>query len=63
MSDVLDIHPVRVDRERAWEALQRDKKARNGKIRLVLLEELGKPVVREVDPGDVRLALDELITD
>ena len=63
VSDVLDAHPVHVDRDRAWEALQRDKKARNGKIRLVLLEELGKPVVREVDPGDVRLALDELIAD
>ena len=63
MSEVLDVHPVRVDRERAWEALQRDKKARNGKIRLVLLEELGKPIVREVDPRDVRLALDELIAD
>jgi shikimate kinase/3-dehydroquinate synthase len=63
MSEVLDVHPVRVDRGRAWEALQRDKKARNGKIRLVLLEELGKPVVREVDPRDVRLALDELIAD
>jgi shikimate kinase/3-dehydroquinate synthase len=59
----LDVHPVRVDRERAWQALQRDKKARNGKIRLVLLEELGKPVVREVDPGEVRTALDELIAD
>ncbi|HKF15543.1 MAG TPA: bifunctional shikimate kinase/3-dehydroquinate synthase [Gaiellaceae bacterium] len=63
MADVLDVHPVRVDRERAWAALQRDKKARDGKIRLVLLEELGRPVVREVDPGDVRLALDELIAD
>jgi 3-dehydroquinate synthetase/shikimate kinase len=63
MADVLDVHPVRVDRERAWQALQRDKKARNGKIRLVLLEELGKPVVREVDPGEVRTALDELIAD
>jgi 3-dehydroquinate synthetase/shikimate kinase len=63
MAEVLDVHPVRVDRERAWEALQRDKKARDGKIRVVLLEELGKPVVREVDPSEVRLALDELIAD
>jgi shikimate kinase / 3-dehydroquinate synthase len=61
MAEVLDVQPVRVDRERAWEALQRDKKMRDGKIRLVLLEELGKPVVREVEPRDVRLALDELI--
>jgi 3-dehydroquinate synthetase len=63
MAEVLDVHPVRVDRERAWAALQRDKKVRGGKIRLVLLEELGSPVVREVDPGDVRTALDELIAD
>jgi shikimate kinase / 3-dehydroquinate synthase len=63
MAEVLDVHPVRVDRERAWTALQRDKKARDGKIRLVLLEKLGEPVVREVDPADVRIALDELIAD
>jgi shikimate kinase / 3-dehydroquinate synthase len=61
MAEVLDVHPVRVDRERAWEALQRDKKMRDGRIRLVLLEELGKPIVREVPPHDVRTALDELI--
>jgi shikimate kinase/3-dehydroquinate synthase len=62
-ADVLDVQPVRVDRERAWAALQRDKKARGGRIRLVLLEELGKPVVREVERDDVRIALDELIAD
>jgi shikimate kinase / 3-dehydroquinate synthase len=57
----LDVEPVKVDRERAWEALQRDKKARDGKIRLVLLEGLGKPVVRQAEPAGVRAALDELI--
>jgi 3-dehydroquinate synthetase len=62
-SDVLDVQPVRVDRERAWAALQRDKKARAGRIRLVLLEEPGRPVVREADPAEVRAALDELISD
>jgi shikimate kinase/3-dehydroquinate synthase len=61
MSDVLDVLPVAVDRERAWDALQRDKKVRDGRIRLVLLEDLGEPVVREVDPSDARTALDELI--
>jgi shikimate kinase / 3-dehydroquinate synthase len=61
MSEVLDVQPVEVERERAWEALQRDKKMREGKIRLVLLEELGKPVVREANPAEVRVALDELI--
>jgi shikimate kinase / 3-dehydroquinate synthase len=57
----LDPQPVRVDRERAWSALQRDKKMRGGKIRLVLLEALGKPVVREVEADEVRAALYELI--
>jgi shikimate kinase / 3-dehydroquinate synthase len=61
--EVLDPQPVRVDRERAWTALQRDKKARVGRIRLVLLEELGKPVVREAEPDEVRKALDDLIAD
>jgi shikimate kinase / 3-dehydroquinate synthase len=61
--EVLDVQPVRVDRERAWAALQRDKKARDGKIRLVLLEEVGRPVVREAEPAEVRKALDELIAD
>jgi shikimate kinase / 3-dehydroquinate synthase len=57
----LDPKPARVDRERAWAALQRDKKMQQGRIRLVLLEGLGKPVVREVEPAEVRAALDELI--
>jgi shikimate kinase / 3-dehydroquinate synthase len=61
--EVLDVQPVRVDRERAWAALQRDKKARDGRIRLVLLEEVGKPVVREAEPAEVRRALDELIAE
>jgi shikimate kinase / 3-dehydroquinate synthase len=61
--DVLLAEPVRVDGERAWAALQRDKKAREGKIRIVLLEELGKPVVREAEAAEVRAALDELIAD
>jgi 3-dehydroquinate synthetase len=61
--DVLESKPLRVDRERAWAALQRDKKMRDGRIRLVLLEELGKPVVREAEADEVRAALDELIVD
>jgi 3-dehydroquinate synthetase/shikimate kinase len=63
LPEILDHQPVRVDRERAWAALQRDKKARDGRIRLVLLEELGKPVLREAEPDEVRKALDELIAD
>ena len=53
-----------VDRERAWEALRRDKKSRDGRVRLVLLEAPGKPVTGvELPDADVRRALDELITD
>jgi shikimate kinase/3-dehydroquinate synthase len=60
---VLDPRPVAVDRERAWEALQRDKKIRDGRIRLVLLEAPGKPVWGVERPeAEVRSALDELIT-
>jgi shikimate kinase/3-dehydroquinate synthase len=54
--------PVRVDRERAWAAMHRDKKARDGRIRLVLLERPGTPVVGVESPEDeVRAALDALI--
>jgi shikimate kinase/3-dehydroquinate synthase len=59
----LDPQPVRLDRELAWAVLQRDKKVRRGRIRLVLLEALGKPVVREVESDEARAALDELIID
>ena len=53
---------VRVDRDRAWAALARDKKAVGGAPRLVLLDAPGKPRVGvEVPERDVRAALDELI--
>jgi 3-dehydroquinate synthetase/shikimate kinase len=52
--------PVRVDRERAWEALQRDKKAEGGELKLVLLGEDGA-YTAPVAAGKVRRALDELI--
>lgn len=59
----LDPKPVRVDRERAWAALQRDKKAAGGRIRLVLLDRPGAPRwPAELPEGEVRRALDELIT-
>ena len=58
----LDPKPVGVDRERAWEALQRDKKRAAGRIRLVLLPRNGEPDYGvELPEGDVRRALDELI--
>jgi len=53
--------PVRVDRDRAWEAMQRDKKAAAGELRLVLLEEAGPVWDVPVPAADVRRALDELI--
>ena len=55
---------MRVNREAAWAALARDKKAQAGKPRLVLLEAPGKPVTGVDRPEDeVRAALDELIDD
>jgi shikimate kinase / 3-dehydroquinate synthase len=59
---LLDPRPVRVDRERAWEALRRDKKAACGRVRLVLLEAPGAPVWPvELPEAEVRRALEELI--
>jgi shikimate kinase/3-dehydroquinate synthase len=54
--------PVRVDRERAWAALARDKKSEGGAPRLVLLDAPGKPRIGvELPQADVRAALDSLI--
>jgi 3-dehydroquinate synthetase len=62
VEEVLDPKPAAVDRERAWAALQRDKKARGGELRLVLLGDQGAVV--EARPGrDVRAALDDLIAE
>jgi 3-dehydroquinate synthetase len=53
---------ARVDRERAWAALLRDKKRADGRVRLVLLEAPGRPVHGVERPeAEVRAALDELI--
>ena len=59
VDEALAPEPVRVDRERAWEALLRDKK---GRLRIVLLDDDG---AREEDlpEADVRGALDELIAE
>jgi 3-dehydroquinate synthetase len=53
---------VRVDRERAWAALQRDKKLRGGEVRLVLLTD-GGPAVETRPAVDVRAALNDLIAE
>jgi 3-dehydroquinate synthetase len=50
--------PVKVDRERAWQALLRDKK---GALRLVLLGDDGPQWDVEVPADDVRRELDRLI--
>ncbi|HEX7627037.1 MAG TPA: bifunctional shikimate kinase/3-dehydroquinate synthase [Gaiellaceae bacterium] len=56
----LDPQPVRVDRERAWQALLRDKKRTGDAINLVLLGDDG-PYVEARSPDEVRAALDSLI--
>jgi shikimate kinase / 3-dehydroquinate synthase len=64
VEEVLSPQPARVNREAAWAALARDKKARNGNPRLVLLEAVGEPVTGvELPPDRVRAALNELIAD
>jgi shikimate kinase/3-dehydroquinate synthase len=59
VEEVLAPEPVRVDRDRAWNALLRDKK---GALNLVLLGDDGG-FVTDVPEADVRRALDELIAD
>ena len=59
---VLAPQPVKVDRDRAWEALQRDKKSTGGELTLVLLGDEGG-FTANVPETDVRRALDELIAD
>jgi shikimate kinase / 3-dehydroquinate synthase len=62
VEDALAPAPVAVDREAAWAALNRDKKVRDGRVHLVLLESPGKPyVTADVEPDSVRAALDALI--
>jgi len=57
VEEVLDPHPVHVDRDRAWAALGRDKKRG-----LVLLGDDGAHWDVPVPAEDVRRALDELIS-
>jgi shikimate kinase / 3-dehydroquinate synthase len=62
VDQVLAPQPVRVDRELAWSALQRDKKASGGELRLVLLVDDGA-VVEARPETEVRSALHELIAE
>ncbi len=60
--EVLAPERARVDREAAWAALARDKKAERGTPRLVLLDAPGRPRWGvELEEADVRRALDGLI--
>jgi 3-dehydroquinate synthetase len=61
VEEVLRPEPARVDRERAWQAMQRDKKGRAGEIRLVLLGRDGPQHGVVLPEADVRRELDRLI--
>jgi len=62
IAELVGARPVSADRDVAWTALLRDKKALGGRVRLVLLEGPGEPRVGvELDERDVRAALDALI--
>jgi shikimate kinase / 3-dehydroquinate synthase len=61
VEEILQPTPVRVDRERAWQSLQRDKKTVGGELRLVLLGEDGPRWDIPVPAAEVRRELDRLI--
>jgi shikimate kinase / 3-dehydroquinate synthase len=61
VEEILAPKPVRVDRDKAWAAMQRDKKAVGGELRLVLLGDAGPRLDVAVPTDDVRKALDALI--
>jgi 3-dehydroquinate synthetase len=61
VDEILRPKPVKVDRERAWAALQRDKKNVGGELRLVLVGDDGPRWDVPVPAEDVRRALDQLI--
>jgi shikimate kinase/3-dehydroquinate synthase len=62
VDELLRPEPAHVDREAAWAALARDKKARAGSPRLVLLDAPGRARwAVELEPDAVRIALDSLI--
>jgi shikimate kinase/3-dehydroquinate synthase len=61
VQEVLRPQPVGVDRERAWEAMKRDKKARDGVPLFVLLGDDGPRIGVAVPEEDARRELDRLI--
>jgi shikimate kinase/3-dehydroquinate synthase len=61
---ILRPRPARVDRERAWAALRRDKKGVAGRTKLVLLDGPGRPRHGvELPEAEIRTALDALVAD
>jgi shikimate kinase/3-dehydroquinate synthase len=62
VKETLAPEPVSVDRDRAWQAMLRDKKATHGELRLVLLGVDGG-FTTAVPEADARRALDELIAE
>lgn len=58
VEELLQPEPVRIDRDRAWAALKRDKK---GDGVYVLLEGPGQPIVTSLPDDEARRALDALI--
>lgn len=50
--------PPDLDPDEVWTVMTRDKKARAGRLRFVLLEEVARPVVVPVDRLDVEAAID-----
>jgi 3-dehydroquinate synthetase/shikimate kinase len=61
VEEVLRPEPARVDPERAWQTMRRDKKARGGEPRFVLLGEHGPEQGVVLPEADVRRELDRLI--
>ena len=61
VEEILRPKKVRVDRDRAWEAMHRDKKVVGGELRLVLLSDDGPVWNVAVPADDVRRELDALI--
>jgi shikimate kinase/3-dehydroquinate synthase len=61
VEEILRPKPVRADRELAWQAMHRDKKAVGGELRLVLLDDEGPRWNVAVPADDVRRELDLLI--
>ena len=54
--------PAAVDPEAAWRAMALDKKARDGRVRLVLLDAPGRPVYGiELPDDEVRAVLGTLV--